>query len=110
MVKLLLLISEKTRQVYNLFQNLWNNFLGFFRKVFIKKKPFSKFYPKKVIQIGGVKLSTQISHVKSRLQSNLKGKLPTRSFSAYRGKFFGVVGGRGGGGVKNVEPFLKTLL
>ena len=27
-----------TRQVYNLFQNLWNNFLGFFRKIFIQKK------------------------------------------------------------------------
>ena len=31
-------ILASTRQVYNLFQNLWNKFLGFFRKVFIQKK------------------------------------------------------------------------
>ena len=33
-----------------------------------------KFYPKKVIQIGGVKLSTQISHAKIFIQKSYYGK------------------------------------
>ena len=31
-------VINGTRQVYNLFQNLWNKVLGFFRKVLFKKR------------------------------------------------------------------------
>ena len=36
---------------------------------------WGKFYPKKVIQIGGVELSTQISHVQFFIQKSYQNKI-----------------------------------
>ena len=38
-------------------------------------KEWGKFYPKRVIQIGGVELSTPISHVKKFIQKSYPKKI-----------------------------------
>ena len=44
---------------------------------------YCKFYPKKVIQIWGVKLSTQISHVKFFIQKFYPNKLLSKIYVTY---------------------------
>ena len=65
-------ISQITRQAYNLFQDLWNKFLGFFWKVLMKKMVqifFHQFSQKKCYKWALIKNDIKVQYLYKILTS-----------------------------------------